>query len=154
MHKNGLAIPGRLELPTYGLGNRRSIRLSYGTECHSRTAVAVMRPPYQSRGPLATPLLRARAVISPSSGPDAGKTTVDLAAQCLGLRGEFCHRSEHLAGGYFRRGDALERPSGRNFIRKSLTDLNFVPAAGHNAVRHLFTVGYFSRNSASSSLLC
>ena len=26
-----LAIPGRLELPTYGLGNRRSIRLSYGT---------------------------------------------------------------------------------------------------------------------------
>lgn len=27
-----LAIPGRLELPTYGLGNRRSIRLSYGTE--------------------------------------------------------------------------------------------------------------------------
>lgn len=25
--------PGRLELPTYGLGNRRSIRLSYGTEC-------------------------------------------------------------------------------------------------------------------------
>jgi hypothetical protein len=27
-----VAIPGRLELPTYGLGNRRSIRLSYGTE--------------------------------------------------------------------------------------------------------------------------
>jgi hypothetical protein len=27
-----LAIPGRLELPTYGLGNRRSIRLSYGTD--------------------------------------------------------------------------------------------------------------------------
>ena len=27
-----MAIPGRLELPTYGLGNRRSIRLSYGTE--------------------------------------------------------------------------------------------------------------------------
>ncbi len=26
-----VAIPGRLELPTYGLGNRRSIRLSYGT---------------------------------------------------------------------------------------------------------------------------
>lgn len=26
-----LAIPGRLELPTCGLGNRRSIRLSYGT---------------------------------------------------------------------------------------------------------------------------
>jgi hypothetical protein len=26
-----MAIPGRLELPTYGLGNRRSIRLSYGT---------------------------------------------------------------------------------------------------------------------------
>src|SRR3954463_16765755 len=29
---NKLAIPGRLELPTCGLGNRRSIRLSYGTE--------------------------------------------------------------------------------------------------------------------------
>jgi len=29
--RNTLAIPGRLELPTYGLGNRRSIRLSYGT---------------------------------------------------------------------------------------------------------------------------
>ena len=27
-----MAIPGRLELPTYGLGNRRSIRLSYGTD--------------------------------------------------------------------------------------------------------------------------
>jgi hypothetical protein len=26
-----LVIPGRLELPTCGLGNRRSIRLSYGT---------------------------------------------------------------------------------------------------------------------------
>lgn len=26
-----MAIPGRLELPTYGLGNHRSIRLSYGT---------------------------------------------------------------------------------------------------------------------------
>jgi hypothetical protein len=30
--QRALAIPGRLELPTYGLGNRRSIRLSYGTE--------------------------------------------------------------------------------------------------------------------------
>jgi hypothetical protein len=28
---SGLAIPGRLELPTYGLGNRRSVQLSYGT---------------------------------------------------------------------------------------------------------------------------
>ena len=26
-----MAIPGRLELPTYGLGNRRSVQLSYGT---------------------------------------------------------------------------------------------------------------------------
>jgi hypothetical protein len=26
-----LAVPGRLELPTFGLGNRCSIRLSYGT---------------------------------------------------------------------------------------------------------------------------
>ena len=31
MTHDKLAIPGRLELPTYGLGNRRSIRLSYGT---------------------------------------------------------------------------------------------------------------------------
>ena len=41
-----LAIPGRLELPTYGLGNRRSIRLSYGT-----TACAISRrlmPSYQT----------------------------------------------------------------------------------------------------------
>ena len=30
-NENEMAIPGRLELPTYGLGNRRSIRLSYGT---------------------------------------------------------------------------------------------------------------------------
>ena len=30
-HQKALAIPGRLELPTCGLGNRRSIRLSYGT---------------------------------------------------------------------------------------------------------------------------
>ena len=27
----GLAIPGRLELPTFGLGNRCSVLLSYGT---------------------------------------------------------------------------------------------------------------------------
>jgi hypothetical protein len=27
-----LAVPGRLELPTFGLGNRCSILLSYGTE--------------------------------------------------------------------------------------------------------------------------
>ncbi len=26
-----MAIPGRFELPTFGLGNRCSIRLSYGT---------------------------------------------------------------------------------------------------------------------------
>jgi hypothetical protein len=26
-----MAVPGRLELPTFGLGNRCSIRLSYGT---------------------------------------------------------------------------------------------------------------------------
>lgn len=26
-----LAIPGRLELPTFGLGNRCSVLLSYGT---------------------------------------------------------------------------------------------------------------------------
>ncbi len=31
MAHDKMAIPGRLELPTYGLGNRRSIRLSYGT---------------------------------------------------------------------------------------------------------------------------
>lgn len=31
MEKIKVAIPGRLELPTYGLGNRRSILLSYGT---------------------------------------------------------------------------------------------------------------------------
>jgi hypothetical protein len=35
-----LAIPGRLELPTYGLGNRRSIRLSYGT-ANPRTGDAI-----------------------------------------------------------------------------------------------------------------
>gem|GEM_PF-3366339 len=34
-----LAIPGRLELPTYGLGNRRSIRLSYGTEDFDKAQV-------------------------------------------------------------------------------------------------------------------
>ena len=28
----GMAVPGRLELPTFGLGNRCSIRLSYGTK--------------------------------------------------------------------------------------------------------------------------
>src|SRR6185295_4231937 len=28
-----MAVPGRLELPTFGLGNRCSIRLSYGTTC-------------------------------------------------------------------------------------------------------------------------
>ena len=27
---NGVVTPGRLELPAYGLGNRRSILLSYG----------------------------------------------------------------------------------------------------------------------------
>lgn len=35
-----MAIPGRLELPTYGLGNRRSIRLSYGTTAHATSAKA------------------------------------------------------------------------------------------------------------------
>ncbi len=29
--RNAVAVPGRLELPTFGLGNRCSIRLSYGT---------------------------------------------------------------------------------------------------------------------------
>lgn len=36
-----LAIPGRLELPTYGLGNRRSIRLSYGTASPLSAGVAL-----------------------------------------------------------------------------------------------------------------
>ncbi len=73
--KNVLAIPGRLELPTYGLGNRRSIRLSYGTGCHSHPHVAVICPAYQSQRPIATPLLLARAVIPLSSRPNAGKET-------------------------------------------------------------------------------
>lgn len=34
-----VAIPGRLELPTCGLGNRRSIRLSYGTERNAAIVV-------------------------------------------------------------------------------------------------------------------
>jgi hypothetical protein len=42
-----LAIPGRLELPTYGLGNRRSIRLSYGTEAPAGEAGG-LEFPYQS----------------------------------------------------------------------------------------------------------
>ena len=29
--KGSVAVPGRLELPTFGLGNRCSVRLSYGT---------------------------------------------------------------------------------------------------------------------------
>jgi hypothetical protein len=29
--QSSVAVPGRLELPTFGLGNRCSIRLSYGT---------------------------------------------------------------------------------------------------------------------------
>jgi hypothetical protein len=31
---------------------------------------------------------------------------------------------------------------GADFIRKSLTDLNFVPVAADNAVRHIFTAGF------------
>ena len=44
---SALAIPGRLELPTYGLGNRRSIRLSYGTGEPHR-AMQCPEMPYQS----------------------------------------------------------------------------------------------------------
>jgi hypothetical protein len=32
-----VAVPGRLELPTFGLGNRCSIRLSYGTNFDLKT---------------------------------------------------------------------------------------------------------------------
>ncbi len=71
------------------------------------TATAVICSPYQSHGPVATPLLRACAVISPSSGPDAGEETVDFAAQRLGLRSKFRRRSKHLSGGCFRRSDAF-----------------------------------------------
>jgi hypothetical protein len=41
-----VAVPGRLELPTFGLGNRCSIRLSYGTArgaMYHRTGAEVIR---------------------------------------------------------------------------------------------------------------
>jgi endonuclease YncB( thermonuclease family) len=42
-----MAVPGRLELPTFGLGNRCSIRLSYGTVplCEATADIAQVMPP-------------------------------------------------------------------------------------------------------------
>jgi hypothetical protein len=33
----GVVAPGRVELPTFGLGNRCSIHLSYGASANSKT---------------------------------------------------------------------------------------------------------------------
>ena len=33
VHCDGMVAPGRVELPTFGLGNRCSIHLSYGAVC-------------------------------------------------------------------------------------------------------------------------
>jgi hypothetical protein len=86
-----LAIPGRLELPTYGLGNRRSIRLSYGTECHShphtrRCDLSCISEPGAYRYPaLAGKTLSSRSGCGQGSGP--------LHRLC----GEFRRGSEHFA---------------------------------------------------------
>ena len=42
-----LAVPGRLELPTFGLGNRCSIRLSYGTARDASSMFAPVDKPRQ-----------------------------------------------------------------------------------------------------------
>jgi hypothetical protein len=67
-----LAVPGRLELPTFGLGNRCSIRLSYGTgvatigQCimpfeehqkrhHAPESRPYLRPGWPAQGTVDTP---------------------------------------------------------------------------------------------------
>lgn len=65
-------------------------------------------------------------VISPSPRPDAGKERSTLIARDLSFRGVAADP---------------RISTGADFIRKSLMDLNFVPAAAHNAVRRVFTVG-------------
>jgi hypothetical protein len=59
-----LAIPGRLELPTYGLGNRRSIRLSYGTEAPAGKC-GRLEAPYQSSRMIAS--LRSECITTEAS---------------------------------------------------------------------------------------
>ena len=53
--RNAVAVPGRLELPTFGLGNRCSIRLSYGTV---RRAKRLQRSINHSVGTATTPQYR------------------------------------------------------------------------------------------------
>jgi hypothetical protein len=49
-----VAVPGRLELPTFGLGNRCSIRLSYGTKSDFEVVrLSLFGRPSISHGPIA-----------------------------------------------------------------------------------------------------
>jgi hypothetical protein len=71
-----VAVPGRLELPTFGLGNRCSIRLSYGTArgaMYHRTGAEVIRFPSARSGrcgaPRETEKPDAMRRVPPGSGP-------------------------------------------------------------------------------------
>src|SRR5262245_7767185 len=69
-----LAVPGRLELPTFGLGNRCSIRLSYGTASWRETTRTV------PRGPLRSPVR-----IIPERNPDVPPLDLRRTADCRAI---------------------------------------------------------------------
>ena len=80
-----MAVPGRLELPTFGLGNRCSIRLSYGTIEHFQYLSARAIP---ARYFLGTPLaherdaraVRANRVAFLNPRPHGASSGIDLFA--------------------------------------------------------------------------
>jgi hypothetical protein len=70
--RRALAVPGRLELPTFGLGNRCSIRLSYGTGVANVVQCIVPFERHQKRHSRAPAASTANAGIGTLATPKTG----------------------------------------------------------------------------------